>query len=137
MDSRSRTPRSQWAALAVLAAIVLPLAGCQSIGLELKGVFGATRGEPALANGIRQYEEGSYPAAAENLHLALFQGLTSENRVRAHKYLAFINCVSNRPSACMDEFGRALAINPNLTLSAAEEGHPIWGPVFRAVKAGR
>lgn len=120
----------------------MPLAGCQSepfrsIGMEVKSIFGSTRGGPALATGIRQYEEGNYPAAAESLNRALFEGLSSDERVKAHKHLAFINCVSNRPSACLVEFRRALAINPNLELSAAEAGHPIWGPVFRALKSGR
>ena len=120
----------------------MQLAGCQSepfgsMGMEVKSIFGNTRGEPALASGIRQYEEGNYAAAAESLHRALFEGLSSGERVKAHKYLAFINCVSNRPSACLVEFRRALAIDPNLELSAAEAGHPIWGPVFRALKVGR
>jgi Tfp pilus assembly protein PilF len=141
VDSRSRTPSFKPVAFAVLVAVVLPLAGCQSepfrgLGMEVKSIFGSTRGEPALATGVRQYEEGNYPAAAESLHLALFEGLSSNDRVKAHKYLAFINCVSSRPSACLVEFRRALAINPNLELSAAEAGHPIWGPVFRAVKSG-
>jgi hypothetical protein len=119
-----------------------PLAGCQSepfrsIGVEVKSIFGSARGEPALVAGIRQYEEGNYSAAAESLHRALFEGLSSDDRVKVHKYLAFINCVSSRPSACLVEFRRALAINPNLELSAAEAGHPIWGPVFRALKSGR
>lgn len=118
------------------------LAGCQSapfrdLRLEMQGVFGSTRGEPALASGIRQYEEGNYAAAAESLNKALFEGLTADDRVNAHKYLAFIHCVSNRPSACLVEFRRALHIRPDLELSAAEAGHPIWGPVFRALRNGR
>lgn len=142
MDSRSRTPSFNLAALTVLIAALQPLAGCQSepfrsIGIEVKSIFGSARGEPALAAGIRQYEEGNYSAAAESLHRALFEGLSSNDRVKAHKYLAFINCVSSRPSACLVEFRRALAINPNLELSTAEAGHPIWGPVFRALKSAR
>jgi hypothetical protein len=142
VDSRSRTPSFNLAALTVLVAAMQPLAGCQSepfrsIGVEVKSIFGSARGEPALVAGIRQYEEGNYSAAAESLHRALFEGLSSDDRVKVHKYLAFINCVSSRPSACLVEFRRALAINPNLELSAAEAGHPIWGPVFRALKSGR
>ncbi|MDH3320576.1 MAG: TssQ family T6SS-associated lipoprotein [Betaproteobacteria bacterium] len=142
MDSRSRIPNVKLAAFIVLVAAIQPLAGCQSepfrsIDMEIRGIFGTTRGEPALATGIGEYEAGNYPAAAESLHSALFEGLASDDRVKAHKYLAFINCVSNRPSACLVEFRRALAINPNLELSAAEAGHPIWGPVFRAIKSAR
>lgn len=127
--------------IAVLSATLL-LAGCQSepiqnLQADLRGLFGKPRGEPALANGIRQYEAGNYADAAESIHSALYRGLSSASRVGAHKYLAFINCVSNRPSACREEFRRALAIDPQLELSDAEAGHPTWGPMFRAVKSGR
>lgn len=134
-----------WSKLAsfVLLAASLLAAGCaseplRSIQAEFKEIFGGSaKGGPALAAGIRQYEEGSYAEASESLHSALFQGLPSADRVRAHKTLAFINCVSSRPAACREEFRRALAIDPALELSAAEAGHPIWGPVFRSVKARR
>lgn len=129
------------AALALVATL-LSLGGCQAGGMralqeDLRSLFGSTKGEPALAAGIRQYEEGKYAEAAESLNSSLYQGLSSADRVRAHKYLAFIDCVSGRPSACRQEFRRALSIDPNLELSAAEAGHPIWGPVFRAVKSAR
>ena len=130
-------------AIAAMALIVagLPLGGCQSamkgVQEDFRSIFGSTKGAPALAVGIRQYEEGKYAEAAESLNNGLFQGLSTDERVKAHKFLAFINCVSNRPSACLVEFRRALAIDPTLELSAAEAGHPIWGPVFRALKSGR
>lgn len=131
--------------IAVTALIVcaLALAGCQSgplktIQEDFKSLFGgSSKGAPALAAGIRQYEDGKYADAAESLNSSLNQGLASADRVTAHKYLAFIHCISNRPSACRQQFQRALAIEPNLELSPAEAGHPIWGPVFRAVKSGR
>ena len=71
------------------------------------------------------------------LSAAIGQGLTSNDRVKARKHLAFIHCVSERTTACREEFRKALAIDPGLELSAAESGHPSWGPVFRSVKAGR
>lgn len=125
-----------------LGCMGLALAGCQSDPMralreDVRSLFGSAKGEPALAAGIRQYEEGKYAEAAESLNSGLYQGLSSPDRVKAHKYLAFIDCVSGRPAACRREFGRALAIDPAMELSAAEAGHPIWGPVFRAVKAGR
>lgn len=127
-------------AVALIVA-VLSLGGCQSavrgVQEDFRSIFGSSKGAPALAVGIREYEEGKYAEAAESLHSGLYQGLSSDERVKAHKFLAFIDCVSNRPSACLVEFRRALAINPNLELTAAEAGHPIWGPVFRAVKSGR
>lgn len=137
MTGWTRTTRWLVVAAALLAA------GCQSepfrtMKSDFKELFGGgQKGEAVLAVGIRQYEEGSYGEASESLHSALYQGLSSADRVRAHKTLAFINCVSNRPAACREEFRRALAIDPGLDLSAAEAGHPIWGPVFRSVKARR
>lgn len=129
-------------ALAFLALIIagLSLGGCgamRALQQDVKSLFGSAKGEPALAVGIRQYEDGKYPEAAESLNTALYQGLSSADRVKAHKHLAFVHCISSRPSACREQFRRALALDPNLELSAAEAGHPIWGPVFRSVKAGR
>lgn len=89
-----------------------------------------------LAKGIRSYEDGSYPNAARQLQAALNFGLAvPAEQAQARKYLAFIQCVSNRLQACREEFRKAFAANPSFDLAPAEAGHPIWGPVFRAVKA--
>lgn len=125
-----------------LAAAALLLAGCQTepfrtIHADFKRAFGGDKGEPALKAGIQQYEEGRYAEAARQLQSAINQGLQTPDEVRAHKYLAFIHCVSDRVAACREEFRKALSLDPRLELSAAEAGHPIWGPVFRSVKAGR
>ncbi|HEX5092818.1 MAG TPA: TssQ family T6SS-associated lipoprotein [Burkholderiales bacterium] len=117
-------------------------AGCQSepfrsIQADFKRAFGRSGGESALSAGVKYYEEGKYADATRQLQSAIKQGLSQSDEVRAHKYLAFINCVSDRVSACRDEFRKALRIDPGMELSPAEAGHPIWGPQFRAVKAGR
>lgn len=127
--------------VAMLAA-ALVLGGCQSepmraMRADFRSLIGSSKGVPSLATGVHQYEEGNYAEATKSLHSALHQGLSSADQVKAYKYLAFINCVSDRPSYCREEFRRALAIDPNLELTTAEAGHPSWGPVFRAVKAGR
>jgi Tfp pilus assembly protein PilF len=128
---------------AAVLACALVLGGCQSepirnLQSDFKGLFGKkSAGEATLAAGLRQYEEGNYPEAAKQLQSAIAQGLTSTDRVKAHKHLAFIHCVSERIAACREEFRKALAIDPGLELAAAEAGHPTWGPVFRAVKSGR
>ena len=54
----------------------------------------------------------------------------------AHKHLAFIHCAANRQKLCRDEFRKALAADPTLELEPAEAGHPVWGPIFKSVKAG-
>ena len=93
-------------------------------------------GEPALAAGMHKYDNGEYAAAEKDLQTALKLGLWDSDRVRAHKYLAFINCASGRTDRCSREFRLALDIDPQMQLTAAEAGHPIWGPVFRSIKAG-
>jgi hypothetical protein len=35
---------------------------------------------------------------------------------------------------CRDEFRKAFEIYPEFALSTAEDGHPIWGPVYRNVR---
>jgi Tfp pilus assembly protein PilF len=124
------------------AVLLLSSSACstgpmRSLWEDFRGVFESNRGGPALEVGLRQYELGSFPDAASNLQTALAHGLAREDRVKAHKYLAFIHCVSDRAAACRDEFRKALAIDSKLELTGAEAGHPTWGPVFRSVKAGR
>src|SRR5688572_25427730 len=89
----------------------------------------------ALRVGVRDYEEGRYLEAFRSLRDALEEGLAPKERVQAHKYIAFIYCVSNRPRDCREEFRKALAVEPAFQLDPAEAGHPIWGPVFRSLKA--
>lgn len=95
------------------------------------------RGEGALRAGLRQYEDGRYADSARSLQRALDLGLDKADQVTAHKYLAFMHCAAGRKAQCRNEFRRALRIDPNLELDAAEAGHPTWGPVFRSVKAER
>jgi Tfp pilus assembly protein PilF len=88
-----------------------------------------------LEEGIRDYDDGNYRQASRKIKAALDEGLSSkQDRVTAHKYLAFISCVSNREIQCREEFRQAFEIDPRFDLTAAEAGHPIWGPVFRSVK---
>jgi Tfp pilus assembly protein PilF len=95
------------------------------------------KGLSALSSGLKQYDEGEYPAAAKSLQSAVDQGLPSKDEVNAHKHLAFIHCSEGRTSRCRDEFRKALALDPSMDLAPAEAGHPSWGPVFRSLKAGK
>ena len=126
--------------LMLAAAMVAVLSGCESAPIkaikeEFKGLFQGYKGEADLASGIKQYEDGSYTEAARLLQSSLDQGLGKNDQVRAHKYLAFIHCVSGRERRCRDEFRAALKIDPAFELAANEAGHPIWGPAFRSVKS--
>ena len=94
------------------------------------------KAENMLDQGIRAYDDGNYKVAARNIQGALDAGLTTRSQARAHKYLAFIDCVSGQQAQCREEFKKALEIDPNMELKTEEAGHPIWGPVFRSVKAG-
>ena len=93
------------------------------------------RAKEQLAVGVRQYEAGDFDAALKSLQGALDHGLLSKgDQSTARKTLAFIHCANNREAQCRDEFRKAFEINPDFSLSAAEDGHPIWGPVYRDVR---
>jgi len=122
--------------------IALPLAcvalsGCASMGKfneDVAGLF-STAGREELKFGVRAYEDAEYSYAAKLLQASLDAGLRgAANRVRAHKYLAFLHCASNRIQQCRDEFRKALEIDPSFDLREDEAGHPVWGPAFRSVK---
>lgn len=94
------------------------------------------KSEQNLTLGIKNYEDGNYQAAAGYFQNALGDtSLTLAEQVTAHKFLAFIYCVSGEKLACRGAFKKVLALNPKFELSASEAGHPIWGPVFREVQA--
>jgi hypothetical protein len=89
-----------------------------------------------LALGLRQYEAGSYEDALKSFTASLDHGVLSrEDQSVARKHLAFIHCVSNRDDQCRAEFRKALEINGRFDLTQAEAGHPIWGPIYRNVRA--
>jgi len=96
---------------------------------------GRTAGTGYLEEGMRNYEEGNYRTAQRRLQFALEEGLSRPDRVKAHKYLAFIACVSGQQLTCREEFGIAFELDPKFELEPAEAGHPIWGPVFKSVKS--
>ena len=122
--------------LSVLIGLAL-LAGCSSQPVQqIKGIF-QSKGEPELQTGIKLYEDGRYKEALTSFQGALSSGLRADDQVIANKYLAFISCVSGRERQCRAYFSRALELNPSFELEPAEAGHPIWGPVFRSVKARR
>jgi len=127
--------------LILISALLLLLgSGCSSgpvrdVGLDK---LSPRKAEQELSTGLINYEDGNYKAAAKSLQSALESGLTFDSdAARAHKYLAFIHCLSNREKQCRDEFRKALEKDNKFDLGPAEAGHPIWGPVFRAVKAER
>lgn len=102
----------------------------------LQGMFQAGPAEQKLSSGVKYYEEGDYKSSAEALQSALDIGLKKKSdHASAHKYLAFIHCVSKREKQCREAFKSALEADPDFDLKPEEAGHPVWGPVFRSVKA--
>ena len=94
------------------------------------------RATEQLAAGVKQYEVGEYDNAVKSLTASLEHGMLSKaEQARARKYLAFSHCVSQRELLCRDEFRKAFEIYPDFSLTSAEDGHPIWGPMFKSIKA--
>jgi len=105
---------------------------------QMPKALAPNKSQEELEKGVESYEDGEYKTAAKQLHIALDMGLDAKrDQAKAHKYLAFINCVSGRERSCRGEFRKALDADPKFDLDPAEAGHPIWGPVFRSVKSER
>jgi type IV secretory pathway VirB10-like protein len=95
-----------------------------------------SKGVEELRRGVQRYDDGQYKEAARHFQQALEQGLASPvDQANARKHLAFIACVARRTTACRAEFRKAFEADPAFDLTLAEAGHPMWGPVFRSVKA--
>lgn len=125
-----------------MLAVAALLAGCESAPIKelrqaFSDLFQGQKGEADFNAGIKSYENGNYRESARQLQSGLDQGLNKSNQVQAHKYLAFIHCVSGRQTQCRNEFRKALDVDPDFVLQPAEAGHPLWGPVFTSVKSRR
>jgi Tfp pilus assembly protein PilF len=118
----------------VALLLLVALAACES---KLVQEFPLTKfkAEKMLDDGIREYDNGNYRVAARTIQGALDAGLTTRSQGRAHKYLAFMHCISGQESQCREEFRKGLEIDPRLQLNPGEAGHPIWAPVFNSVQA--
>ena len=123
--------------IGVLLCAALLLTACAAPIVRDAGLdrLAIRKAEQDLSAGLRAYDDGDYRNSARLLQSALAAGLfLSSDKVAAHKYLAFMHCAQSRERACRDEFRKALELNPNLELTPAESGHPLWGPVFKSLK---
>ena len=121
----------------VLLASALLATGCALTPPPPVGLLDVTSrpAERALQAGLRAYEEGQYPEGEKQLNLALSTGLVSpRDRAAAHKQLAFIYCTSSRTSDCEAAFRAARHADPAFALNKSEQGHPVWGPVYKRVQ---
>lgn len=95
----------------------------------------ATPAQQKLADGVKDYQAGRYREALASLKAALKGGLPDkENQLRAHKYSAFIYCLSRRTTLCRATFRRIFAIDPEFELLPSEAGHPSWAAIYRSQK---
>ena len=121
----------------ILLGLALVMTACSTPIVRDAGLdkLALRKAEQDLSAGIRAYEDGDYRSSSRLLQSALSAGLIMKSdKVAAHKYLAFIHCAQSRERACREEFRKALELDPGLQLTAAEAGHPLWGPVFRSLK---
>lgn len=121
-------------------AVVFLLSACAGMN-KVKDKTGSllqpSPAEQKLSVGVKSYEEGDYKTSMEALRDAEKMGLNRKvDKITAHKYKAFIYCITERNNRCRHEFEDILEEDPNFDLQPAEAGHPAWGPVFRSVKAG-
>ena len=89
-----------------------------------------------LRRGVQRYDDGEYKEAARHFQRALEQGSRAPptRRTRASISRSSPAWRAARP-LCRTEFRKAFEADPAFDLTPAEAGHPMWGPVFRGVKA--
>jgi Tfp pilus assembly protein PilF len=122
----------------LMVLLLAALAGCETEPVrEVQKLFQPTKAQATLSAGLKQYDDGEYEQSLKTLQSAIQLGLPERDRVNAYKHSAFIYCVSGRERQCREEFKKALAIDPGMDLAPEEADHPMWGRVFRSVKAGR
>ena len=123
------------AAIVAACAPVTPPPAQQPVAPQITEDTLRARAREQLATGLKQYDSGEYDAALRSLVASLDHGLLPKmDQSVARKHIAFVHCLSGRETQCRDEFRKAFEIDPAFSLSPAEDGHPIWGPVYRAVR---
>lgn len=82
------------------------------------------------------YDAGDYAKTLATLKAgaSVFDAAEPDTRLAAMKLEAFSDCVSNLMPECRAQFRKILDAFPSFDLSVAERKHPVWGPVFEAVK---
>ncbi|WP_211453163.1 TssQ family T6SS-associated lipoprotein [Collimonas antrihumi] len=135
---------------AMLAATFL-LGGCDSLNLTKPEAAIPTPSAPApvaatvapepvappaaLNDGIALYNKGNYSAAIKRLANAPeIWSADIAFQTEALKTMAFSYCVTSRKKLCKQQFEKALKLDPNFDLAPGEQGHPLWGPVFKQAK---
>src|SRR3954463_9958547 len=98
-----------WFAFLLMLALV---AGCSSRPMLGISRNIGTSAAKDLASGIRAYESGEYEDAERLLQRSIEEGPTfKSDQVNAHKYLAFVHCVTNEERKCRDQFRKVLELD--------------------------
>ncbi|MBX3623134.1 MAG: TssQ family T6SS-associated lipoprotein [Rhizobacter sp.] len=121
-------------AVALVPMLLAVLAGCATQKPPAVGLIDVISrpAERALQSGLRAYDDAQYDESEKQLNLALKTGLVSpRDQAEAHKTLAFIYCTSKRMVECEAEFRAAKSVDASFALSKSEQGHPLWGPVYK------
>jgi hypothetical protein len=96
----------------------------------------ATQAQQKLAEGIKEYDAGRYNESLGALQAALKAGLPEKmDELRAHKFMAFGYCVSQRAKQCRAEFQQIFTKDPTYELLPSETGHPAWASIYRSEKS--
>ena len=132
----SRLAAAALLAMALAACAPVPPAAPAPVAPQITEETLRARAKDQLATGLKLYETGDYDGAQKSLAASLDHGLLQRaDQGIARKHLAFVHCISGREGPCRDEFRKAFEIDPAFVLTPAEDGHPIWGPVYRTVRA--
>lgn len=116
----------------VLALSIPVLAGCSSFSPQQRT---ATE---TVQNARSAYSSGDYSRTIQLLsHASEIDRSDRATQIEAHKLMAFSYCVTGKVLSCRAEFRKILDIDPRFELSAAERGHPTWGPAFEAARRQR
>lgn len=96
----------------------------------------ASSGQGKLVEGIRQYEDGLYNEALVSFQAALSSGLqVKADEIRAHKYSAYVYCMTERAALCRATFRKIFTLDPDFQMLPSESGHPAWSSIYRKEKA--
>lgn len=96
----------------------------------------AAPGRQFLGQGVALFDAKNLKMAERALQSALFTGLPDpQERVLAHKYLAFVFCSNGEAARCESEFDAAFLVRPSFSLDAYEIQNTPWRDSFRRSQA--
>ena len=124
----------------LISGLVIGLQGCSTSKMVTcedgrDPIWFSSPSKQLLEKGTISYEQGNYAVALTRLQGVIdLPAATTDEKIQAYKLTAFIHCISGREKMCSDSFKKAIQLDARFNLTPAEVGHPVWGPVFRAVK---